>query len=232
MNDFPTDEITVTMWTRSASDTPRTLLSYVSTEENRTIGFQDFAIYDGTGLSVVVAGKNGIGSGASVADVKSGVSINDGCVNVFSSLFEQRFFVLTPSFNILFMSLSHHPNMLSRMHCEYQPTFIYSYWHFIAITWRRAGGELEIWTDGHRAFVTSSYQADAVIRPGGYLVIGQMQIGACEGHTSGCTFQGGRGHVGDVQNVRLWNYVRSASELAAEIEDLAANSAILIISRT
>ena len=56
------------------------------------------------------------------------------------------------------------------------------------------------------------------IKQGGYLVLGQMQIGACTGTVSNCTFQGGRGLVGGVQNVRIWNYVRTSAELNEEMQ--------------
>ena len=117
MGDFPTSEITVTMWVRASQLVPhgrRALLSYVSAMENRTNAYQEFAIYDVSALSVVVAGRAGLGSANSLEDVKSTVSIDDG------------------------------------------------YWHFIAVTWKRAGGELEIYKDGKRQFVLGAYQSDVV----------------------------------------------------------------------
>ena len=115
MVDFPTSEITVTMWVRASHLAPhgkRAFLSYVTATENRTNAYQEFAIYDGSALSVVIAGRSGLGAANSVEDVKSKVRIDDG------------------------------------------------YWHFIAVTWRKAGGELEIYKDGKREFVVGAYRSD------------------------------------------------------------------------
>ena len=113
--DFPTDQLTITMWVRASQIAPhgkRALLSYVSATENRTNAYQEFAIYDVSALSVVVAGRAGLGLANSVEDAKSSVRVDDG------------------------------------------------YWHFIAVTWRKAGGELEIYKDGKREFVLGAYRSD------------------------------------------------------------------------
>mmetsp|Transcript_4626 Transcript_4626/g.8141 ORF Transcript_4626/g.8141 Transcript_4626/m.8141 type:complete len:2389 (-) Transcript_4626:34-7200(-) len=87
-------------------------------------------------------------------------------------------------------------------------------WHFIAVTWSSAGGEVYCYKDGLLVFEGGPYRADKVLQQGGSFVLGQTQLrGTACLAAEGCSFEPNRGFNGEMQNVRIWNKVRTQSQI-------------------
>lgn len=90
-------------------------------------------------------------------------------------------------------------------------------WNFCAITWSSAGGEVQVYKNGQLVFDGGPYQADYTIQSKGSLVLGQTQIDPCLSDSETCNFEQHRGFVGQLQGLRIWSTVRSASNIFKEM---------------
>ena len=90
-------------------------------------------------------------------------------------------------------------------------------WNFCAITWGSAGGEVQVFKNGQLVFDGGPYQADYKIPPNGALVLGQTQTDTCLWGGSVCAFEPERGFVGQLQGLRIWSSIRSASNIYKEM---------------
>jgi hypothetical protein len=95
-------------------------------------------------------------------------------------------------------------------------------WHHLAVTWQQNSGALRLYRDG----TLVSYPTVApgyVFMPGGALVLGQEQDGLGSGFSSSQAF------TGDYDEVRLWNKVRSQSDILGSMyDDVLANRSGLV----
>jgi hypothetical protein len=93
-------------------------------------------------------------------------------------------------------------------------------WHFIAVAWRSAGGEILVFKDGVKAFTGGPYRADLRLSSQGSIVVGKLQEinNPClvnSNHPSGlqCSFVPETQFFGQVQNVRIWSTFRSQRQV-------------------
>merc|ERR1712134_187052 len=88
-------------------------------------------------------------------------------------------------------------------------------WHFLAVTWRSAGGEIVIYKDGVRAFADGPYRAGTQLLSGGSIVLGGLQKLnlPCFGTMKPCEMEPHSSYLGDVQNVRVWKTARSQKQV-------------------
>jgi len=87
-------------------------------------------------------------------------------------------------------------------------------WHFLAITWQSAGGEVRVYKDGLLVFDGGPYRADETLSKNGVLSLGVTSLGCA----ASCTYDENTGFTGQLQNVRLWNSVRSQSQVQDEMK--------------
>jgi len=93
-------------------------------------------------------------------------------------------------------------------------------WHFIAIAWRSAGGEIVAFKDGTKAFTGGPYRADLLLSSQGSVVLGKLQAinTPCIASTNDpfdaqCAFVPETQYKGQLQNVRVWNTFRSQRQV-------------------
>ena len=88
-------------------------------------------------------------------------------------------------------------------------------WHFLAVTWRSAGGEIVIYKDGVRAFTDGPYRAGTQLLSGGSIVLGGLQKLnlPCFGTMKPCHMEPHSSYLGDIQNVRVWKTARSQKQV-------------------
>ena len=83
-------------------------------------------------------------------------------------------------------------------------------WHHIAVTWRSSDGEVRLYKDGLLAY-SNNVKVGATLPSGGTLVLGQDQ------DSLGGGFQGWQSFLGELDEVRIWNTVRSEPEIQANM---------------
>ncbi|MGB6298881.1 MAG: LamG-like jellyroll fold domain-containing protein, partial [Rivularia sp. (in: cyanobacteria)] len=83
-------------------------------------------------------------------------------------------------------------------------------WHHWAVTWRSSDGQVLLYRDGTQVFSGNLSQGD-VLESGGSLVLGQEQDSVGGGFASDQTY------AGQIDEVRIWNTVRSAAQIQANI---------------
>ncbi|GBG30598.1 Beta-hexosaminidase subunit beta [Hondaea fermentalgiana] len=86
-------------------------------------------------------------------------------------------------------------------------------WHFIAVSWTSAGGEVFFYHNGLLAAEVGPLRADTAIVEGGAWVVGQAQGAEPCFTRTGCSFVPGRAFNGTVQNVRVWSQARSLEQV-------------------
>merc|ERR1712134_109893 len=93
-------------------------------------------------------------------------------------------------------------------------------WHFIAVAWRSAGGELVVFSDGVKVFAGGPYRPDIELSSKGAIVLGNLQqtnepcvIGASEKIARRCKFAQNSQFTGQLQNVRIWSKYRSQRQI-------------------
>ena len=94
-------------------------------------------------------------------------------------------------------------------------------WHHIAVNWRSADGHVELYVDGIRRFQGSGYKTGKVLADGGTAVLGNMQSAPCVFDQAGvpaCTFVQGRGFLGQIQNVRVFDTVLDYVQVLGELK--------------
>ncbi|QIZ73728.1 LamG-like jellyroll fold domain-containing protein [Oxynema aestuarii] len=99
-------------------------------------------------------------------------------------------------------------------------------WHHCAVTWNSETGQVKIYKDGHQEFATSddkSIHKGKTISPDGSLVLGQEQDAVGGGFDPNQAF---KGYLSDF---RIWNRVRTAQEIEANMNfRLAGNEPELV----
>jgi chitodextrinase len=88
-------------------------------------------------------------------------------------------------------------------------------WHHIAATWRSSDGQTNLYKDGVLVY-TGTIATGAPIPQGGSLVIGQDQ------DVVGGGFNGTQAFLGQLDDVKIYNYARSAGDIQAEYNNSAA----------
>jgi len=93
-------------------------------------------------------------------------------------------------------------------------------WHFIAIAWRSAGGEIVAFKDGTKAFTGGPYRADLLLSSQGSVVLGKLQgintpciASSSDPFDAQCAFVPETQYKGQLQNVRVWNTFRSQRQV-------------------
>merc|ERR1711871_766508 len=87
-------------------------------------------------------------------------------------------------------------------------------WHFLALTWRSAGGELVVFKDGVRAYTGGPYRAEMALLPEGSVVLGKLQsLNQPCFNAQSCNFEPYSSYFGDLQNVRVWSTARSQRQI-------------------
>ncbi|MBV6627277.1 MAG: DUF4114 domain-containing protein [Rivularia sp. (in: Bacteria)] len=81
-------------------------------------------------------------------------------------------------------------------------------WHHWAVTWRSSDGQVLLYRDGEQVFSGNLSQGDA-IENGGNFVLGQEQDAVGGGFDSNQTY------AGKIDEVRIWNTVRTQAEIQA-----------------
>jgi hypothetical protein len=84
-------------------------------------------------------------------------------------------------------------------------------WHHIAMTWTNSG-VLRLFKDGLLVFSTNRLSSNQVIRAGGVLMLGQEQ------DTIGGSVDTNQALLGELDEVRIWNVVRSPAEIASSFQ--------------
>jgi hypothetical protein len=95
-------------------------------------------------------------------------------------------------------------------------TFDDGEWHFVAFTWRSADGRVQAFKDGALSYLAGGYRTGVTLASGGSLMAGQLQASACSTGSNGaalCSYSGGFGFDGELQNVRVWGRELSNTEL-------------------
>ena len=94
-------------------------------------------------------------------------------------------------------------------------------WHHVAITWRSADGEVTCYIDGIRRFQGAGYRTGkSLAQAGGTVVLGNMQTAPCTFDSDGtptCSFGKGRGFVGQIQNVRVFDKILKGVDVLGEL---------------
>ncbi|MHC4908811.1 MAG: LamG-like jellyroll fold domain-containing protein [Planctomycetota bacterium] len=82
-------------------------------------------------------------------------------------------------------------------------------WHHVAVTWRSDTGATAIYVDGE-AVVTTTFQAGSTLQDGGVMMLGDEQdcLGGC--------IDPAQAFIGTLDEVRLWNVVRTPEAIAAD----------------
>ena len=180
--EFPTNEITVSMWVRSVgtelpeiSNKKRIVFSYEVPAVRGEVAYGSHEFYIDAGgskasdVQVMIRGKD---SPHRIMSESTGINVNDG------------------------------------------------EWHFIAVAWRSAGGEILVFKDGVKAFTGGPYRADLRLSSQGSIVVGKLQEinNPClvnSNHPSGlqCSFVPETQFFGQVQNVRIWSTFRSQRQV-------------------
>jgi hypothetical protein len=87
-------------------------------------------------------------------------------------------------------------------------------WHFLAVTWRSAGGEIVVFKDGVRAYTGGPYRAEISLEAKGSVVLGQLQkLNVPCFDSLSCDFEQHGNYYGDIQNVRIWSTARSQRQI-------------------
>jgi prepilin-type N-terminal cleavage/methylation domain-containing protein len=81
-------------------------------------------------------------------------------------------------------------------------------WHYIVVTWKSPGGQLNMYKDGQRVFSGSLLSGYSIVS-GGCLVLGQEQDTVCGG------FDVTQAFLGLIDEVRIYNRALSDSEIKA-----------------
>ena len=92
-------------------------------------------------------------------------------------------------------------------------------WHHVVTTWRNSDGQLEVYQDGLRQFVTTGIKTGVTLQGGGALVLAQEQDAV------GGNFDNNQKLVGDLDEVALYGRVLSADEIARHY--LAARTGVV-----
>ena len=101
-------------------------------------------------------------------------------------------------------------------------------WHFVAVTWQSAGGEVVVYVDGEVAFSEGPYRTGVSMTAGGALVLGAQASANCTSASpaaasgvagvADCPAVPGTGFAGQLQNLRVWSRVRSARQVRTEMK--------------
>eukprot|EP00937_MAST-01D_sp_MAST-1D-sp2_P000111 g111.t1 len=84
-------------------------------------------------------------------------------------------------------------------------------WHFIAVAVSAGDGSVRLFKDGALQFVGGPLFTGAVMTAGGVLLAGQMPSTGCSGNT--CSYEGGRGFAGKLQNLRVWSRLLASEDV-------------------
>ena len=79
-------------------------------------------------------------------------------------------------------------------------------WHHVAMTWQSVDGNMELFIDGTAAF-SHELSKGQMLTDGGSFVIGQEQ------DSVGGSFDSGQSFIGEIDEVRIWNFVRTEEEI-------------------
>lgn len=85
-------------------------------------------------------------------------------------------------------------------------------WHHVAVTWRSSDGDTRLYRDGELAW-QGPLAPGVPLRAGGILVLGQDQ------DSFGGTFSGDDGFEGRMDELRVWNVVRSADQILGSMSN-------------
>jgi hypothetical protein len=89
-------------------------------------------------------------------------------------------------------------------------------WHFVAFTWRAADGRVQAFKDGALSYLAGGYKTGTTLTGGGSMMAGQLQASSCSTGSNGaalCSYAGGFGFEGELQNIRIWGRELSNAEL-------------------
>jgi hypothetical protein len=79
-------------------------------------------------------------------------------------------------------------------------------WHHIAVTWKSSDGSLKLYKDGTQAY-------SGTLQQGYSIVNGKSLVFAQEQDAEGGGFDPGQAHLGQIDDVRIYNYARSAEQI-------------------
>jgi hypothetical protein len=85
-------------------------------------------------------------------------------------------------------------------------------WHHLAVTWSSADGALNIYKNGTLAFATTDFVTGHKLVDGGALILGQEQ------DSVGGRFQVHQAFAGEMDEVRVWNLIRTEKEIADDMD--------------
>ncbi|AOX01713.1 hypothetical protein BJP34_21745 [Moorena producens PAL-8-15-08-1] len=88
-------------------------------------------------------------------------------------------------------------------------------WHHWALTWRRSDGQVLLYLDGIEVY-SGIISQGVQIETGGSFVLGQKQ------DSVGGGFDTSQAYTGEIDEVRVWNTVRSAAEISANYNQTLA----------
>jgi hypothetical protein len=80
-------------------------------------------------------------------------------------------------------------------------------WHHIAASWQSSNGAIKLYKDGNLVYSATNRAAGQSLPSGGYFALGQEQ------DSLGGTFDPAQAFRGDMDEFRIWNTVRSQSEI-------------------
>ena len=84
-------------------------------------------------------------------------------------------------------------------------------WHDWAFSWRNSDGEFKIYLDGEEVY-RNNVAVGQSLNPGGTLILGQEQDFVGGGFASNDTYNG------QIEEVRIWNEVRTEAEIQANLD--------------
>jgi hypothetical protein len=84
-------------------------------------------------------------------------------------------------------------------------------WHHIAVTWRNSDGQVKLYKDGMPVY-TGTIATGLMLTSGGALVLGQEQDAV------GGSFSPAQAFKGSLDEVRLWNVVRTQAQIQTEMQ--------------
>nr|CAM76811.1 HEMAGGLUTININ/HEMOLYSIN-RELATED PROTEIN [Magnetospirillum gryphiswaldense MSR-1] len=95
-------------------------------------------------------------------------------------------------------------------------------WHHLAVTWQSSTGQVSLYKDGVAVGSASGVNTGGTIASGGTLVIGQDQAFAGGGFNPNTALRGA------VDDVRLWNTVRSVFQIRDDLDGVSSSTTGLV----
>ena len=93
-------------------------------------------------------------------------------------------------------------------------------WHFLSVSWGSHGGRIFVYVDALISYTDTMMSEGVSLKSGGSVVIGQAQAsGACHStESSACQFEPGTGFEGRIQNMRIFDHIRTTLLVGRDME--------------